>query len=117
MLPPSTASSRRLPGAGATPLPTGRPGASAKTGAGAPLPRAPGSGGSSVVLPTEDGGYVTVREPVKTIGRGDEAIELRTLSPEEKARRKLKKNLVLWGFGLLIIGITLVLLLFMGPLG
>jgi hypothetical protein len=66
-------------------------------------------------VPTEDGGYVTLRDPVKTVGRGDDAIELRTLSPEERARRKLKRNLVLWGFGLLIISITLVLLLVMGP--
>jgi hypothetical protein len=71
--------------------------------------------GNRIVLPTEDGGYVTLRDPVKTIGHGDEEIELRTLSPEEKARRKLKKNLILWGFGLLLIAITLALLLFVGP--
>ncbi|MCH5376728.1 MAG: hypothetical protein JJ992_22410, partial [Planctomycetes bacterium] len=76
---------------------------------------ASGRTGGAVILPTEDGRYVTVREPVKSVGRGDDAIELRSLSAEERTRRKFKKNLILWGFGLVIIGITLALLLFLGP--
>jgi hypothetical protein len=69
------------------------------------------------VIPTEDGTFVTVREPVKTVGEGDEEIELRSLTGEEKERKKLKKNLIVWGFGLVIIAITVYVLLAMGPVG
>jgi len=68
------------------------------------------------VIPTEDGGFTTLRDPVKTVGDGDEEIELRALTPEEKARKKFKKNLILWGFGLAIMAITLYVLLTMGPI-
>lgn len=70
-----------------------------------------------VVIPTADGDYVAVREPVKTVGYGDDEVELRQLTAEEKARRRLKKNLILWGFGLLVIGVTLAILLAIGPIG
>ena len=113
MSPPSAAGS----GTAGMPRPSGRPGARAVPGQAARLQRFTRPAGSSIVLPTEDGAYVTIREPVKTIGRGDDAIELRSLSAEERKRRKFKKNLVLWGFGLLIIGITLALLLLVGPIG
>ena len=105
------------PGSRGTPQPSGRQPAAAAPGGATPLRAASGPASGSIVLPTEDGGYVKLREPVKTIGRGDDAVELRTLSPEEKARRKFKRNLILWGFGLVMIAITLALLLFMGPLG
>jgi len=69
------------------------------------------------VIPTEDGTFVTVREPLKTVGEGDEEIELRSLTAEERERKKLKKNLIVWGFGLVIIAITVYALLTMGPIG
>jgi hypothetical protein len=69
-----------------------------------------------VIIPTEDGGFVSIREPVKVIGDGDEAIELRPLTPEEKARRKFRKNLLLWGFGLAMMFVVMLILLTMGPL-
>lgn len=116
MLPPAGTVPQLPPGVGGTPAPVNKPGAT-------PVPastrtRQSGSAatGNRIVLPTEDGGYVTLRDPVKTIGHGDEEIELRTLSPEEKTRRKLKRNLILWGFGLLLIAITLALLLIVGPI-
>jgi hypothetical protein len=68
------------------------------------------------IVPVGDRGPFDLREPVKTVGAGDEAIELKALSPEEKARRRLKKNLVLWCLGLVIIGITLAVLLMAGPI-
>jgi len=68
------------------------------------------------VIPTEDGKLVTIREPVKTVGDGDEEIELKTLTAEEKEKKKLKKNLIVWGFGLVIMAITLYALLTMGPI-
>jgi hypothetical protein len=77
--------------------------------------RPPGEGGP-LVIPTEDGGFVTLREPVKTVGDGDEEIELRTLPPEERERKKQKKNLIIWAVGLVVIAVTLYALLAMGPL-
>ena len=59
---------------------------------------------------------MTLREPVKTVGYGDEAIELRAKSPEERARWRLKKNLIIWGFGLIVLVLTFAILLLMGPL-
>ena len=58
-----------------------------------------------------------MREPVKTVGEGDEEIELKSLTTEEKERKKLKKNLIVWGVGLVIIAITVFVLLTMGPIG
>jgi len=69
-----------------------------------------------IVVPTQDAGLVTVREPVKRIGAGDDALELRSMTPEEKARWRFKKNLILWAVGLAIIGITVVVLLMTGPI-
>jgi hypothetical protein len=89
--------------------------ASSQPGSGAPA-RSSSSAQSSIVIPTEDGGFVRLRDPVKTVGEGYEAVELRSHSPEERASWKLKKNLIMWGFGLAVIGITLYVLLKMGPL-
>lgn len=69
------------------------------------------------MIPTEDGKFVTLREPVKTVGDGDEEMELNSLTAGEKEKKKLKKNLIVWGFGLAIIAITLYVLLVMGPIG
>jgi hypothetical protein len=63
-----------------------------------------------------DAGLFNLREPVRTVGVGDDAIELKSLSPEEKARRRLKKNILLWGIGLVVIGITIAILLISGPI-
>jgi hypothetical protein len=67
------------------------------------------------VIPTGDGSVVTVREPVKTVGEGDDEVELRSRTPEERAKRRLRKNLVLWGFGLIVMAIVLIILLTTGP--
>ena len=63
-----------------------------------------------------------MREPVSTAAWGDQGLghqagELRTPTAEERARRKWRKNIILWAFGLLILGITLALLLLTGPGG
>jgi hypothetical protein len=63
-----------------------------------------------------DPSAIQIRETVKTVGVGDDAVELNSLSPEERARRRLKKNLILWTFGLIVIGITLAILLLIGPI-
>jgi len=78
--------------------------------------RRPHGEGGSLVIPTETGEFVTLREPIKTVSDGDEEIELRSRPPEERERRKQKKNLIIWGVGLVVIAITLYALLAMGPL-
>jgi hypothetical protein len=49
-----------------------------------------------VIIPTEDGAYVALREPVKTVGSGADERELRTLTPEEKKVRRIIRNIVVW---------------------
>lgn len=92
-----------------------------------PLARSQAAGSASGGQPAQDrrgtapilaqpAGPLGLREPIKTAGRGDEVVELRTRSPQERAQRRLKKNLILWGLGLILIGITLAVLLTIGPL-
>jgi hypothetical protein len=88
-----------------------------------PAPRSPAAarkvGAPILVTPAttdNDPASVNVREPVRTVGVGDEEIELRAVSPEERARRRLKKNLILWAIGLILIAITLAILLLTGPI-
>lgn len=111
--------SRPLPMSAPIPVPT-RPeqNATPTASASAPSAQSQGSahGSASLVIPTEDGAFVTLREPVKTVGEGDEEIELKSLTAEEKEKKKLKKNLIIWGFGLVVIAITLYALLAMGPI-
>jgi hypothetical protein len=65
----------------------------------------------AIVVPTPEGGFVTVTETPKTIGEGDEEIELRRLTSEEKAKRRFLKNLLLGGFCLALIVIVVAILL------
>ena len=60
----------------------------------------------AVAVPMEDGSLVTVREKPKTLGRGDSEIELRRLSPEEKAQRRMRRNLILGAFCMVIMGVV-----------
>ena len=59
----------------------------------------------AVAVPTEDGGYVTVRETPKTIGKGDDEIELRRLTPEEKAKRRMRRNIIMFCICMALLGI------------
>lgn len=55
---------------------------------------------------------LTLKEPSKKIIRvGGEEIELRVLSPEEKARRRLKKNIIMVTAAAIIIGLALAIML------
>jgi hypothetical protein len=63
----------------------------------------------AILIPTEHG-LVGVHEPVKTIVRGDEEIELRRLTPEEKARRRLIRNAIFIGFCLLTLIVVMLML-------
>ncbi len=57
----------------------------------------------SVLIPTDDGGFIALREPVKTVSVKGQEIELRRLTPEEKAARRFKRNLFVAGFGMLFL--------------
>mgnify|MGYP003345685553 CR=1 FL=1 len=70
----------------------------------------PGKQRETVVIPTEDGDYVAVREPVKTVGKGSEEIELRRLSPEERLQRRLVTNAIMIFFCLTILILVFMLL-------
>ena len=66
--------------------------------------------GETIVIPTEDGELVAVHERAKTVGKPGQEIELRRRTPEEKARRRLVKNLVMGGFCLIVLAVTFFLL-------
>jgi hypothetical protein len=72
----------------------------------APIPSRPKD---TILIPTEHG-LVGVHEPVKTVMYGGEEVELRQLSPDEKARRRVLRNTVFVVFCLVVlIGVMLVL--------
>jgi hypothetical protein len=85
-------------------------------GSGAVLRQTAGGPARPIMLPTPEGGYVKLRDPTKIVGQGDDALELRTRTAAEKEKWRLKKNLIIWTFGLLVLGITIIILMFMGPL-
>lgn len=64
----------------------------------------------AVVIETEEGEYVALREPVKTIGKGAEERELRVLSPEVKQRRRLIRNVVVYAVLFTILVVTFMML-------
>ena len=86
VLPPSANGEPAVPGA-EQPLPMAGINTLSGTSAGAP---------ETVLLPIEDGRYVAVREPVKTVRTGDGEVELRKLSPEEKSRRRSRRTVIMW---------------------
>ncbi len=66
--------------------------------------------GEAIDIPTEDGGTVTIREPVKTVRRGAQRVVLRRLSPEEKRRRRAIKNVVFCIVGALLLVVAMMVL-------
>jgi hypothetical protein len=57
----------------------------------------------AIAVPTEGGEMVVIAESPKTVGSGDEAVEVRRLSPEEKVRRRFRRNAILWTICILIL--------------
>ena len=57
---------------------------------------------------------MTVREPVKTVGVGEKEVELKVLTPAEKAKRRLIRSAIVGGFCLLVLCVTMVLLYWRG---
>jgi hypothetical protein len=80
------------------------------------LPQSAGGAARPIVLPTPEGGYVRLREPTKVVGSGDDAIDLRTRSSGDKEKWRFKKNLIIWTFGLLVLGLTIIILMMLGPI-
>jgi hypothetical protein len=71
---------------------------------------AAGSQSEAAVIPTEDGGFVKLKEPVKKVEVGGEEVELHRLTPEEKARRRFFKNIIMAIIGILaLVGLGLFL--------
>jgi hypothetical protein len=85
-------------------------------GSGAILPQPTAGGARPIVLPTPEGGQVRLREPTKVVGSGDDTLELRSRSSVEKEKWRFKKNLILWAFGLFILGLTIIILMMLGPI-
>lgn len=68
----------------------------------------------TVTFATNDGGHVTLEEPVKKVGNR----ELVSLTPEEKATRRLVSNLIVFGVCAVVLVASLALLLWInGGLG
>lgn len=65
----------------------------------------------AVLIETEDGGYVALREPVKTVGTGANERELHVLTPEQKAKRRIIRNLVVFSVGLTVLFVIFMLLM------
>lgn len=74
----------------------------------APLPTNVPAG--AVVVPTPDGGYATLRKKSKTVGKGEGEVELKELSPEEKRKKRLRYNLVMWSVCFLILFVVFLVL-------
>jgi hypothetical protein len=66
---------------------------------------------NAIVVPNPEGGFVTIAETPKTVGEGEDVVEIRRLSSEEKAKRRFRKNLILGGFCLAILVVVLVIML------
>lgn len=63
------------------------------------------------ILPTEDGSAVALHDPVKTVGKPGQEIELRQLTPEEKAKRRVTRNIVMVTGSLLLLTIVMIVLI------
>jgi hypothetical protein len=65
----------------------------------------------AVVIETEEGNYVALHEPVKTVGHGIDERELHVLPPEVKQKRRLVRNFIVYTVGLVILIVAFALLL------
>jgi len=74
----------------------------------APLPTNLPEG--AVLVPTPEGGYATIRKKAKTVGHGEDEVELKELSPEEKAKKRFRYNLVMWSVCFMILFVVFLVL-------
>ncbi|QDU98062.1 hypothetical protein Pla8534_59230 [Lignipirellula cremea] len=65
----------------------------------------------TVIITTNDGDQISLKEPVrKVVSAGGEERELHTLTPEEKARRRLIRNVVVFSFCVIVLMLAVYLL-------
>jgi hypothetical protein len=94
------------PGSEAPPQPAAGPMPSA---AASPVTSTPTVGKASastgpVIIPDPQGGTYVIREPIKSIRTASgEVVQLRSLTPEEKAARRFRRNLIMMIFGLVVL--------------
>jgi hypothetical protein len=110
MLPPGAAPISTQTGSAAAPMsPFGTSTSPVGMGAGgAVIPRV---AADTVVIPTEDGRYVAVRQKEKTIRFKGEEVEVRRLTPVEKARKRFIKNMVMGLFGIAVLAAVAIILM------
>lgn len=65
----------------------------------------------NIVISTEDGDTVTLHEPERVIGEGAKTVRLRTLSSEEKTRKRSLKSLIVWLLCVVVLVVAMALLL------
>jgi hypothetical protein len=69
----------------------------------------PSSSPSSSASPSAE---LHFQEPVRTVSRGDRVVTLRSRTPEERARRRTRRNLMMMVGG---VSILMAIVLFLGP--
>ena len=75
-------------------------------------PSVPTRSRETIGVPTEDGGFVKLHEPVKKVEFAGEEIELHRLTPEERARKRLFKNIIMLVVGVIaLVGTAAILML------
>ncbi len=94
------------------------PGAAALSGRGVEIGVSAAHGGASgdargdvVLIPTEDGTNVALREPVRTVGHGEHERELHSLTREEKERYRSLKSAITWALCTLVLVTALLVLI------
>jgi len=73
---------------------------------------APTRSSEVIGVPTEDGGFVKLHEPVKKVEYAGEEIELHRLTPEERARKRMFKNILMLVVGVIaLVGTAAILMM------
>lgn len=63
-----------------------------------------------IVIPTEDGGVVQLHEPERTVSTATGKVRLRSISQEEKSRKRSLKSLIMWIICVLLLIFGLIVL-------
>jgi hypothetical protein len=102
------------PGSTSQPIPANRPLPVTSQQMDQPVPAGPAVVTPSAAgIPTEDGGFIKLHEPVKKIEHGGEEIELHRLTPEERARKRMFKNMIMAIIGVIfLVGLGALLMYF-----
>jgi hypothetical protein len=102
------------PGVSAQPTPANRPlpVTTQQIESDTPIPSASTRSSEVIGVPTEDGGFIKLHEPVKKVEFAGEEIELHRLTPEERSRRRMFKNIIMLVVGLIaLVGTAAILMM------